>query len=58
MCWVYVVVHKFFVAANGLSLVMANRGYSVVEVRRLPIVMASLIVEHGLSSTGSLSRAR
>ena len=49
-----VVVHRFFVAARGLSLVMANRGYSIVEVCRLPIVMASLIVEHGLSSTGSI----
>ena len=51
-------VHRFFVAANGLSLVMVNRGYSVVEVRRLPIVMASLIAEHWLSSTGSLSWAQ
>ena len=41
LCWV-------FVAACGLSLVAASRGYSFVAVRGLLIAVASLIVEHGL----------
>ena len=40
LCWV-------FVAERRLSLVAASWGYSVV-VRRLLIVVASLVVEHGL----------
>ena len=35
-------------AACGLSLVVARRGCSLVVVRRLFIVIASLVVKHGL----------
>ena len=41
LCWV-------FVAAHGLSLVVASRGYSSVVVHRLLIAVASLVAEHGL----------
>ena len=40
-----------FVAACGLSLVVASRGYSLVAVHRLLIAVASLVAEHGLQST-------
>ena len=40
-------LHWVFIAARGLSLVAASGGYTVV-VRRLLIVVASLVVEHGL----------
>ena len=33
---------------SGFSLVAASRGHSLVAVRRLLIVMASLLAEHGL----------
>ena len=38
---------------RGLFLVAANGGYSLVVVRRLLIVGASLVVEHGLSICGT-----
>ena len=41
LCWV-------FVAAYGLSLVVASGGYSFVAVHGLPIVVASLVAKHGL----------
>ena len=41
LCWV-------FVAVCGLSVVGASRGYSLVMVCSLLIVMASLISEHRL----------
>ena len=37
-----------FVAVQGLSLVAASRGYYIVAVRGLLIVVASLVVELGL----------
>ena len=40
LCWV-------FIAARGLSLVVASRGYSVA-VRGLLTAVASLVVEHRL----------
>jgi len=36
----------------GSSLVAEGRGYSVVVVQRLLTVVASLLVDHGLSSCG------
>ena len=41
-----------FVACR-LSLAAASRDYSVVVVHRVLIVIASLVVKHGLSSCGS-----
>ena len=41
LCWV-------FIAAWVFSLVAASRGYSLVAVSRLLIVVASIIAEHGL----------
>ena len=38
LCWV-------FVAARGLSLVVASRGYSLVAVRGLLLAVASLVAE-------------
>ena len=43
LCWV-------FVAVCRLSVVAASRGHSLVVVHRLPIAVASLVVEHGLQS--------
>ena len=39
-----------FLAACRLSLVVASRGYPLVEVCGLRIMMASIVVEHGLSA--------
>ena len=50
LCWC-------FVAALGFSLVAASRGYSLVPVHGLLIVMASLIVEHGSSAWASVGVA-
>ena len=36
-------------AAQGLSLVVASRGYSLVAVLGLLIAAVSLVAEHGLS---------
>jgi len=44
--FIYLCLHWFFVA--GLSLVAASRGYSLVAVRGLLIVVASLVAEHQL----------
>ena len=41
LCWVFVAVH-------GLSLVVANRGYFLVEIHRLLLTVASLVWEHWL----------
>ena len=41
LCWV-------FIAASGLSPVALSRGYSLVEVCRLLIAVASLVAEHSL----------
>ena len=41
LCWV-------FVAARGLSLVAASRGYSLVAVRGLLTMVASLAAENRL----------
>ena len=45
LCWV-------FVSVCGLSLVATSRGYSLIVVHGLLIVVASLVVEHRLSSCG------
>ena len=45
LCWV-------FVAARGLSLVGGEQGRLFVAVSWLLIVVASLVVEHGLSAHG------
>ena len=42
--WLY----QRFIAACGLSLVVASRGCSVIAVRWLLIRMASLVAEHML----------
>ena len=42
-----------FFGAHGLSLVVVSRGYSLVAMLRLLTAVASLLVEHGLHSTGS-----
>ena len=39
---------QIFVALPGLSLVVASRGYSLVVVPRLPVQVASPVVEHRL----------
>ena len=44
----YFWLHWGFVAAHGLSLVAGSGGGSLVAVRRLFIVVASLIVKHRL----------
>ena len=45
-------LYSFFLAAHGLSLVVASGGYSLVAVGRLLIAVASLTEEHGLSACG------
>ena len=41
-------LHWVFVAACRLSLIVVNRGCSLVVARRLLIVMATLVSEHRL----------
>ena len=41
-------LHWVFIAALGLSLVVENGSYSLVEVPRLLTAVASLVVGHGL----------
>ena len=41
LCWVFIAVHR-------LSLVVANRDYSLVVVCRLLIVAASVVAKHRL----------
>ena len=43
-----------FCGRLGFSLVAESRGYSLVEVRRLFIVVASLVEEHGLGGFSSV----
>ena len=40
-----------FIAMHGLSLVSASRGFSLVAMHRLLIVMTSLVAEHRLQGT-------
>ena len=47
-------MHWVFVAVHELSLVEASRGCSLVAVPRLLIMVASLVVEHGLWRDGSV----
>ena len=42
-------MHKLFVAAQGLSLVVASRAYFLVAMHGNLIVAASLVAEHGQS---------
>ena len=44
----YVWLCRVFLAVCGLSLVVASGGYSLVEVHRLLIAVASLAAEHSL----------
>ena len=44
----YFWLHWVFTAACGPSLDVASRGYSLIAVRGLLIVVASLVAEHGL----------
>ena len=43
--WVFDATHRLFVASPGLYLVVASRGYSLVVVHGLLIVVASFVVE-------------
>ena len=47
LCWVFFVAHR-------LSLIVVSGGYSLIVVGGLLIAVASLIVEHGLWSVGSI----
>ena len=46
--FIYLWLHWIFVAVCGLSLVIASRGLLFIAVHWLLIVVASLVVEHGL----------
>ena len=50
----YFCLHWVFVTAHGLSLVAACGSYSLVSVRGLLIVLASLIAEQGLGMWASV----
>ena len=45
---VFILLPRIFTVAHRFSLVAASRGYSLVAVCGLLIVLASLVVEHGL----------
>ena len=40
LCWVFIAVRAF-------SLIAESRGYSLVAVRGLRVVVASLVADHG-----------
>ena len=42
----YFWLHWVFIAALGLSLLVASRGYSLVAARGLLIAVTSLVMEH------------
>ena len=44
-------LHWVFIAARGLSLVVASRNAPLVEVRGLVTAVASLIVKHRLQAS-------
>ena len=44
-------LHWVFIAARGLSLVVASRDSSLVEVHRLVIAVASLVAKHRLQAS-------
>ena len=46
LCWVFLVVHRLFVAARVLSLVAASGGYSLAVVHWLLIAVASFVVKY------------
>ena len=46
--FIYFWLHWVFIAARGLSRVAASTGYSLLWCAGLLIVVASLVVEHGL----------
>ena len=46
--FIYFWLRWVFIAAGGLSLVVASGGYSFIAVRRLLTAVASLVAEHGL----------
>ena len=46
--WFFFWLSRIFIAARGLSLVVASRGCSVIAVCWLLIPMVSLVAEHTL----------
>ena len=50
--YIYIWLCRVFIAACRLSLISVSRGYSLVT-RRLLIAVASLVVEHRISSCGT-----
>jgi len=51
--FVYLFLFSAVLGLHCFSLVPESRGYSLVAVHRLLIEVASIVVEHGLSSFGS-----
>jgi len=51
--FIYFWLHWISVAVHRLSLAVSTEGSSLAAVRGLPTTVASLAVEHGLSSCGS-----
>ena len=52
--FIYFWLHWIFVAVSGLSLVVASGGYSLLQRNGLLIVVACLVMKHGLCSAGSV----
>ena len=50
--YLFIFCYAVFVAACGLSLVGASKGYSLVAVHRLLIAVASLVLEQSLMPLG------
>ena len=48
--FIYFWLHWVFVAARGLSLASESRGYPLIAVHRLLIVVASPISDYGLET--------
>ena len=46
--WVFIAVHRIFVAARGFSLAAASKGYSLVAEGKFLIAVASPVAEHRL----------
>ena len=52
--YLFFCLHWDFVAARGLSLVVASEGYFLAVVLGLSVAVASLVMEQGLYSTSSV----
>ena len=52
LSWLLTTSLRYVLIRSGFSLVAVGRGYSIIVMRGLLIVMASLVAEHGTRVRG------